>query len=392
MFALTGVIIEKPVKEDVPSKPDISVFEKTYPVVDKNGKPVFGNIILHYVRDNVFQRKVDISIKKLDSYGAFIGQLFIDGKDLGQQLLERGFAKIHAPSLRKLNIFSAYKNAYDNARERRIGLWEYHDFEEEDRKIKEAQAERDSQKNQKQSYPIAVTDVRSGVDFSFQILSDPEETQALEGLSASLQNENFSSERPHTPKLYETVAAQFTVDDLWYRAEIIGVPPKNEKDNHNFEVRYLDYGNRETITPSRIRQLPPEYVTLIKPQAKDGRLYCLRAPDLEKSEFGRDSMTALRDMLWDKVLYAECVKADVTNPPKNSDKKEPTTLHHLIVYEEKKDLNKNLVQHGHVKVDHDYAKSQDPYYGALVVLQEEAHDHRLGVWQWGADPDDDEEM
>jgi len=350
---------------------------------------LFGNLALHFVRDNVYQRRVDISIKKLDIYGAFIGQLFIDGKDLGLQLIEKGLAKIHVASLRKLPFYNSYKSAYDGARERRIGLWEFHDFEEEERKVKEVQDQRVAQQTSRNSYPIAVTDVRSGVDFSFQKLSD-EETSALEGLSASLQSENFSSTPPYTPKLYEVVAAQFTVDDLWYRAEILADHSKKDPNNPNFDVRYLDYGNRETLTSSRIRQLPKEYIDLISPQAMDAKLYNLRAHPLD-SEFGRDSMTALREILWDKVLYAEQVREDKPQVSSKSqaDKKVPSNLYHLIVYEEKKDINKTLIRNGHVKVEP--TRYPDAYHAALQALQDEAHRERLGIWQYGADPDDDEE-
>jgi len=220
------------------------------------------------------------------------------------------------------------------------------------------------------------------------VLSD-EETSALEGLSASLQSENFSSQPSYTPKLYEVVTAQFTVDDLWYRAEIIADHSKKDQDNRNYDVRYLDYGNRETLPTSRIRQLPREYIDLIKPQAKDAKLFNLRAHPLD-SEFGRDSMTALRDLLWDKVLFAEQVREDKsTLSAKSADKKLPYSLYHLIVYEEKKDLNKTLIQDGHVKVEP--TKYPDAYHAALQVLQEDAVRKRLGIWQYGADPDDDEE-
>jgi staphylococcal nuclease domain-containing protein 1 len=134
MFALTGVILDKPFKEDVQPKPDISIFDKTYPLADKNGHPIWGNIALHYVRDNAYQRKVQISVKKLDSYGAFIGQLMIDGNDLGEQLIEKGYAKIHLPSLRKAPYLAKYRTAYENARKAKIGLWEHFDFEEEAKK------------------------------------------------------------------------------------------------------------------------------------------------------------------------------------------------------------------------------------------------------------------
>jgi len=211
----------------------------------------------------------------------------------------------------------------------------------------------------------------------------------LESLSANLQSEQLA---PHpNPKVHDVVAAQFTVDDLWYRAEIIGGPPKGSKDN-TFEVRYMDYGNREFLSANRIKQLPDIYLSLLKPQAKDARLYYVRSPALD-SEFGRDSMTALRELLWDRVLYAEEMRADKLPTPKNLDK-EPQSLYHLIVHEDNKDLNKTLISKGNAKVEKMSQKLQerlqDPYYAALVELQKVAHKERLGIWQYGDDPEDDE--
>jgi staphylococcal nuclease domain-containing protein 1 len=251
------------------------------------------------------------------------------------------------------------------------------------KKTQEAQDLRNSQASQKRGYPIAVTDVRSGTEFSFQELSNNDDTAALEGLSSSLQNENFAAEKPYTPKMHDIIAGQFTVDDLWYRAQVIG------KSGNDFEVRYLDYGNRETLPVSRIRQLPPDYVTIIDPQAKDAKLYNLKAPALD-SEFGRDSMNALREFLWDKVLYAEELRVDKPSGPKGAESKNAASIHHLIVYEEKKDLNKELIRAGHVKVDIN-SRFKDAYYQTLLNLQEEAHNERLGIWQYGADPEDDED-
>jgi len=231
------------------------------------------------------------------------------------------------------------------------------------------------------NYPIAVTDVRTGSEFSFQILID-EETSALDSLTSYLQSEKFSSYPLIVPKLYDFVAAQFTTDDLWYRAQIIS-EAKNNKEQP-YEVKYLDYGNREFLPGNRIRELPLEYVDIIKPQAKDAKLYYLMAPALD-SEFGMDSKIALRELLWDKVLYAEQVRIDQVRLSGNKE----SQLYHLIVHADKIDLNKLLIRNGHCKTEQNYNDPQDPYYLTLRDLQEEARSHRQGIWQYGEDPDED---
>jgi len=374
MFSLAGAIVDKPYRIDVhPPKPDISVFDRQYPLSIEN-KIHFGNTALHYVRDKIFQRKVEISIKKLDAYSVFIGQLYLDGKDFGLQLLDIGYAQLHKASVRKFNFFNTYKTTEDTARQEKRGLWEFFNFEEEKKNIAEAVGKRPAPQ-ERVNYPIVVTDVRTGSDFSFQILNE-EETSALESLASSLQSEKFSSYPPIVPKLYDYVAALFTIDDLWYRAQIIKEQP--------YEVKYLDYGNREVLPLNRIRALPLEYVDILKPQAKDAKLYYLLAPAVD-SEFGMDSKIALRDLLWEKILYAEQVRTDTI---KLSATKE-ATLYQLIIHADKSDLNKLLIRSGHCKTERNYSDPQDPYYLTLQDLQEEARLQRRGIWQYGDDPDDD---
>jgi len=252
----------------------------------------------------------------------------------------------------------------------------FFDFEEEKKTIAEAFGKRPTPQ-ERVNYPIAVTDVRTGSEFSFQILTD-EDTSALDSLASSLQSEKFSSYPHIVPKLYDYVVAQFTIDDQWYRAQIINEQGKN------YEVKYLDYGNREVLPLNRIRELPQEYVDILKPQAKDAKLYYLSAPEVD-SEFGMDSKLALRDLLWEKILYAEQVRTDTIRLPGNKE----AQLYHLIVHADKHDLNKLLISHGHCKTEKNILDPQDPYYLALLDHQEEARLQRRGIWQYGDDPEDD---
>jgi staphylococcal nuclease domain-containing protein 1 len=389
MFSLMGVIVERPTKseEKFPVKPDISNFDKQYPLTDaKTGKNFFGNTVLHFVRDTIFQRKVDISVKKVDDYATFIGQLTVDGKDFGLQLIEKGYAKIHRPSLVKQSFFNTYKVAEEKAKNNKIGLWKFYNFEEEKQRLDALAAARNAQP-QRKTYPIAVTDVRTGNQFSFQILN--EEVTSLDELATSLHQEKFASHPPYTPKQYDIVAAQFSVDEIWYRAQILS-EPKNK--DGLYEVRYIDFGNRESLTVDKIRKLPKEYIDLLAPQAKDAKLLYVKAPALE-SEFGRDSLSALRDLMWEKELTAEQVFTEKAPGLKNTDWKDPQLIYHLIVTnnEDKLDLNKTMISQGHAKVQ-SLVSDQDPYYTSLEEIQEEASRKRLGIWQYGDYPDSDEEQ
>jgi staphylococcal nuclease domain-containing protein 1 len=311
--------------------------------------------------------------------------LTVDGKDFGLQLIEKGYAKIHRPSLVKQSFFNTYKVAEEKAKNNKIGLWKFYNFEEEKQRLDALAAARTAQPARR-SYNIAVTDVRTGSQFSFQNL---EEVSSLDELATSLHQEKFASHPPITPKQHDIVAAQFTVDDIWYRAQILSEPKGKEG---LYEVRYIDFGNRESLGVDRIRKLPKEYIDLLSPQAKDAKLLYVKAPALD-SEFGRDSLSALRDLMWEKTLSAEQVFTEKAPGLKNTDWKDPQLIYHLIVTnnEEKINLNNTMIAQGHAKVKN-LVEEQDPFYTALEEIQEEARSKRLGIWQYGDYPDSDEEQ
>ena len=56
----------------------------------------------------------------------------------------------------------------------------------------------------------------------------------------------------------EIVACRFTQDDHFYRARILSLIPEN----HEVLVFYVDYGNREWVSESSIRQMVPQFMLL----------------------------------------------------------------------------------------------------------------------------------
>ena len=66
------------------------------------------------------------------------------------------------------------------------------------------------------------------------------------------------------PEIGMPCAAKFSEDDTWYRAEI-QTPGQLE-----VEVQFVDYGNTETISVSKIRKLKPEYLKMKSQGVKCG--------------------------------------------------------------------------------------------------------------------------
>ena len=52
-------------------------------------------------------------------------------------------------------------------------------------------------------------------------------------------------------------AAQYTIDNRWYRAKIVDLPG-----NKMVEVFYVDYGNQEVIDWNRIRKIQTKFLQL----------------------------------------------------------------------------------------------------------------------------------
>jgi len=240
-----------------------------------------------------------------------------------------------------------------------------------------------------------VTDVRSGSHFSYQVLNS--ETSSLEELSASLQGEmkHSSKQPPYIPfDRNEIVAARFTTDDQWYRAQIINDNRTKGSDEEptQYEVRYLDYGNREYIEKERIRQLPQEYHNLMKPQAFDAHLLWVKSPSVT-SEYGRDAVEGFREIVSGRTLYAqEAYKEKL--PSKG---KELQFLYHLLLTdEEKNNINKDLIAQGYARVEKfrrgaDKRYDDEGLYSSFVEAEEYARTGRLNIWQYGDYPDSDED-
>ena len=72
--------------------------------------------------------------------------------------------------------------------------------------------------------------------------------------------ETYSTTPPEAIKVLkeDVVAAQFTLDDSWYRAIIRDI---NMAENHA-DIFYFDYGNSETVATDRLRELKPEFLRL----------------------------------------------------------------------------------------------------------------------------------
>jgi len=215
----------------------------------------------------------------------------------------------------------------------------------------------------------------------------------------TFQSGNWEEQTPHSPSdKDEYVAAQFSSDDRWYRARVVRLiypkkadptpeeleaskGKKNEKAPkpvaEEFEIEYIDYGNKEVLKSDKLRALPAKYSTSVLPrQAFDGKLVYIKPPSL-KNEYGRDAAAYFKHLVWNKNLKAAQYNKGTVAQLTLGD---PETG--LLV-------NVEMVKAGLGRV-HAPRREDDSFVKRLAELQKQAKEKREGMWQYG-EPDSDEE-
>lgn len=240
----------------------------------------------------------------------------------------------------------------------------------EEQKKQERIAEIKERNKPKQEYiDVVVTEIVDGSTFYVQVVT--QEAEQLEELMKNLAVED--SQEPHKPLEGELVKAQFTADDAWYRALVLGV------DNDQCKVQYVDYGNSEIIPISRIRKLSNVYHNLPS-QAKKAVLAYIKTPSLDdEDELGKESAEFLKDLVWGKTMMA------------NVEKRDGEVLHlSLGDREYKVHVNAALLRAGLAKVDRIRGEQFREILEKLREEETKARHSHLGIWKYG-DPGSDEE-
>jgi len=340
-----------------------------------------GNIALHYTRDKCFQRDVEIEIDSIDKGGNFMGTLFLDKADFGVSLISDGLGKVMFRSAERLPNFADYKKAEENAKLNLVGVWKDWDASAELERKKVRMEERDAERNTEKTpekFHVTVTEILSGDHFFYQVVG--EEADALTDMMNLMHDTDFTSQVPYNPyKVGELVAAQFTIDDTWYRG---AVTKGATKDSESYEITFIDYGNKELLTSERIRMLPSEFNESALPrQSHKGKLVYVTTPPLD-DEFGRDSAILFKELVWGKTLVATSYNDRFGGEP-------GVTQLSLGDPGSKIFINAALVMSGLASVER--RKRANDFYQTLKAEEEKAKQQRLNIWQYGDLPDSDDE-
>lgn len=201
----------------------------------------FGEQALAFTKEKCLQKEVQIQVESVDKAGSFIGWLWLEATtNLSVALVEEGYAAVH-PNADRSEYARQLKTAEDEAKQKKLARWkEYVEVQEEEQQRVE---EEKGNPERKVTYEeVVVTEVTAqGTFFAQNYQNGPK----AEALTAKLRQE-FQANPPlpgaYNPKRGDLCAAQYTVDDEWYRAKIEKVQ------GATVSVLYIDYGNKEVFS------------------------------------------------------------------------------------------------------------------------------------------------
>jgi staphylococcal nuclease domain-containing protein 1 len=134
-------------------------------------------------------------------------------------------------------------------------------------------------------------------------------------------------------------SAQFTLDNVWYRARVKKVMPNSE-----YLIQYMDYGNVEVLPKSRLRPLANQFaVGQLPAQALELQLAYINLPTHdEDAEY--ESLAVLKSMIQNKSLKLQILS------------RQGNTLNGIVM-DKSLSVNEELLRQGHALVKPEVKKA-----------------------------------
>jgi len=314
------------------------------------------------VKDKAMQREVEVQVETIDKGGNFIGWMFVDNTNLSLALVEQGLSSVHFTAERSV-FFNQLKQAEENARNKRIGIWK--DFKEQPKETHTAE-----EGERKTVYKkIIVTEIISGIEFWGQSIDNATAFEQMQQQLRSDLTDNPPLPGSLSPKKNDLVASMF-IDNLWYRAKVEKI-----ESNEKVHVLYVDYGNRDIVSTAKLAALPQQY-SGFPAQAKEYALACLKVPSDE------DHVEDLSNAFAKEALNKEFS----LNTEYKLNNQEFVTLTNV---ETKKDIASTLLAYGVVMTEKRREKRLHKLIQEYNKAQETARKNRLNLWRYGDFTEDD---
>eukprot|EP01095_Lingulamoeba_sp_RSL-Kostka_P007792 TRINITY_DN2529_c1_g2_i1.p1 TRINITY_DN2529_c1_g2~~TRINITY_DN2529_c1_g2_i1.p1 ORF type:complete len:894 (+),score=381.65 TRINITY_DN2529_c1_g2_i1:126-2807(+) len=323
---------------------------------------------LEYVRSKIHQRDVDIIVSSLDKNNRFIGNLFINKKNLSEMLLEKGYAKVFGPAAQRSNYKDQLYAAEQRAKDSKVGIWKNYDEEAERQKQLEAAAAKENNNNNnsgKKWHQVVVTEICDGGWFYCRTLP-PVGPSEFDTLMNDIQQDAESSNANPNFKPSVNTLVYCNHQNKFHRAHIDNI------EGNDYFVFFPDVGSASVVSQNQLRPINDKNIQNKPPLAKESFLAYLSIPPLEE-EFGEEAADHLEDITKDKILMANIEYQDEDR-------------WNLNLADPKTTLNINVDM---VKSGFGFVNKQSPTYHnkqlvkELYKLQEEAHKAHLNIWKYG---------
>ncbi|KAL0963016.1 hypothetical protein UPYG_G00348450 [Umbra pygmaea] len=310
----------------------------------------FSDEAMAFTKDLVLQREVEVEVESMDKAGNFIGWLHIEGVNLSVALVENALSKVHFTAERS-SYFKTLLGGEEAARLRKEKIWANY----EEKPVEEEQVKVTEEKERTANYrAVYVTEITDSMHFY---------TQDVE---TGVSGEN----------LMETMRAEIStaspLEGCRYRARVERVESPAK-----VHVFYIDYGNREVVSTTRLAVIPPAFSTRTLPaQATEYTFAYIQVPQDE------DARAEVVDSLVRDIQNTQCLL--------NVEYSGTTCPHVTLQFaDSKEDVGLNLVKEGMVMVDVRKEKHLQKMVTEYINGQESAKSARLNIWCYGDFRDDD---
>ncbi|XP_073013136.1 ribonuclease TUDOR 1-like [Typha latifolia] len=349
----------------------------------------FSDEAIALMRRKILQRDVEIEVETVDRTGTFLGSLWESKTNMAATLLEAGLAKLQN-SFGSDRVPDAHllSQAEQSAKKQRLKIWENYVEGEEAANASTADTK------QKEVLKVVVTEVLGGGKFYVQTVGD-QRVAAIQQKLASLNLVDAPVIGAFNPAKGDIVLAQFSVDNSWNRAMVVNGPRGAvESAKDNFEVFYIDYGNKETVPYSRLRPLDSS-VSSAPGLAQLCSLAYIKVPDLE-DDFGQEAAEYFSECTLNssKEFRAMIEDRDTSGGKVRGQGTGTVLIVTLVDVEAETSINAAMLQEGLARLERRKRWDTKERKAALDNLEEfqaKAKRERLKMWQYGDVQSDDEE-
>ncbi|NWU86576.1 SND1 protein, partial [Onychorhynchus coronatus] len=245
---------------------------RNIPGLAQEGEP-FSEEATLFTKELVLQREVEVEVESMDKAGNFIGWLHIEGVNLSVALVEQALSRVHFTAERS-PYCKALLAAQDAAKQRKEKVWSHY----EETPVEEVVPVLEEKERTANYKPVFVTEITDDLHFYVQ---DVETGAQLEKLMENMRAEVGAHppvEGSYSPRRGDFCIAKF-VDGEWYRARVEKV-----ESGGKVHIFYIDYGNKETLPPTRLAPLPPAFSPrVLPPQATEYTFAFIQVPQDEEA-------------------------------------------------------------------------------------------------------------